>query len=400
MSKNQVLESLRAAVAAAPTDGVLRLHFAELLLDAGCADDAIREVGVVLADDPSSNAAKTLMARAMTSAQPSAHAVAAGDFDWSQAETELGDVVAPMFVEGDAAGEPDDAWEVERVTVRLDDVGGLTDVKERLEIAFLGPLRNPQLRQLYGKQLRGGLLLYGPPGCGKSFIARALAGELGAGLIAVSIHDVLDMWVGSSERNLHELFQLARRSAPCVLFIDELDALGQRRSQLHTSAMRVTVNQLLAELDGVGSDNEGIFVLAATNHPWDVDPALRRPGRFDRMVLVLPPDAEARKAIFHTHLRERPVEGTDLAKLAQRSEGLSGADIAHVCETAAEHALADAVKTGEARLIAMHDLEAALAEVRPSTPPWFETARNVALFANGDGSYDELLAYLKRSKKL
>ncbi len=166
---------------------------------------------------------------------------------------------------------------------------------------------------------------WGPPGCGKSFIARALAGELGAGLLSVSIHDVLDMWIGNSERNLHELFELARRNAPCVLFIDELDALGQRRSQLHASAMRTTVNQLLAELDGVGSDNEGVFVLAATNHPWDVDPAFRRPGRFDRMVLVLPPDAEAREAIFRTHLRDRPIEGVDPAKLARLSDGLSGA---------------------------------------------------------------------------
>ena len=162
--------------------------------------------------------------------------------------------------------------------------------------------------------------------------------------------------------------------------------------------MRTTVNSLLAELDGVESENEGVFVLGATNHPWDVDTALRRPGRFDRMVLVLPPDEPAREAIFRTHLRDRPVANIDLGKLARATDGYSGADIAHVCEAAAEYALAEALKTGERRLIEMRDVEAALGEVRPSTGPWLEAARNVVLFANSDGSYDDLRAYLKHRK--
>ena len=170
----------------------------------------------------------------------------------------------------------------------------MDDVKRRLELAFFGPLRNPQMRKLYGKSLRGGLLLYGPPGCGKTFLARAVAGEMGAKFISVSIVDVLNMWIGNSERNLHEIFEAARRNAPCVLFLDELDALGHKRSQMTSTSMRTIGNQLLTELDGVDSNNDGVFVLAATNAPWDVDPALRRPGRFDRMCLVLPPDATAR----------------------------------------------------------------------------------------------------------
>ena len=394
MADDALLDSLRRAVESNPADAALRLHLAELLLGEGLGDEAVPHLAAVLERQPSSTHARELMARAMAVPDPSEPP----EFDWSEAEEQLGDVAPPMFVESDAEPTTADAWEVERVQIRLDDVGGLADVKERLELAFLGPLRNPELRKLYGKSLRGGLLLYGPPGCGKSFIARALAGELGAGLISLSIHDVLDMWVGRSEQNLHELFQLARRNAPCVLFVDELDALGQRRSQLHNTAMRTTVNQLLAELDGAESDNEGVFVLGATNHPWDVDTALRRPGRFDRMVLVLPPDEPAREAIFKTHLRDRPVASIDAGKLARVTDGYSGADIAHVCEAAAERALAEAVRTGERRLIEMGDVEAALREVRPSTGPWLEAARNVVQFANTDGSYDDLRAYLKQRK--
>jgi SpoVK/Ycf46/Vps4 family AAA+-type ATPase len=296
------------------------------------------------------------------------------------------------------AGLADRSFDVETSSVRLDDVGGMHDVKRRLELAFLGPLRNPRLRTLFGKSLRGGLLLYGPPGCGKTFLARAVAGEMGARFISLSVVDVLDMWMGSSERNLHNVFETARRSAPCVLFLDELDALGHRRSQLNSSAMRTLGNQLLAELDGVDAGNEGVFVLAATNAPWDVDAALRRPGRLDRMVLVLPPDAAARAAILTYHLRDRPVAGVDLDRLAAATDDFSGADLAHLCESTAELAIEDAVITGEARMIEHRDFDAALRDIRPSTGDWFAAARNVAQFANEGGVYDDLVAYLKKHR--
>ena len=164
--------------------------------------------------------------------------------------------------------------------------------------------------------------------------------------------------------------------------------------------MRTTVNQLLTELDGVGGQNEGVFVIGATNQPWDVDPALRRPGRLDRTLLVLPPDGPARESIFRHHLAHRPVEGIDLRSLAKQTDGYSGADIAHVCETASEKALLDGVRTGIARMIQMRDLSAALAEVRPSTGPWFDSARNVVQFANEDGTYNELRDYMKKNRKL
>jgi SpoVK/Ycf46/Vps4 family AAA+-type ATPase len=372
-----LIESIRAAVDASPADVPLRLQLAELLLEADEPREALEHLGRVLQLDPTSARAVELVA-ATRDRQP-----APAEVDWEGLELALGE-----------------AWEVERPPVTLADVGGLHDVKERLEVAFLAPLRNPELRRLYRKDLRGGLLLYGPPGCGKGFIAQALAGELEAGFLEVSINDVLDMFIGSSERNLHDIFVTARRKAPTVLFFDELDALGRKRSQLSNNAMRTTVNQLLHELDGVGAQNENVFVLGATNHPWDVDPALRRPGRFDRTLLVLPPDEPAREAIFRTHLRQRPVGGVDMRALAARTDGYTGADIAHVCESAAERAMIEAVRGGEARPIEMRDLESALSEIRPSVDTWFAVAKNVVSFANTDGSYDNLREYMKSRKLL
>jgi AAA+ superfamily predicted ATPase len=422
-----VLDSLRRAVEAMPDDVPLRLHLATLLLSGGQRDEAIRHVGAILQRDPGNAAALALLrdppAPAEAAAQPPAGATdisaersvvrppstgpvpssgGAAQYDWSQAEDELRDVLPAMFV-GDAPGADSAAsapeaaaYDAEQAGLTLADVAGMTEVKQRLEAAFLAPMRNPDLRRLYGKSLRGGLLLYGPPGCGKTFIARAVAGELGAKFIAVSFADIIDMFVGQSERNIHELFEIARRNAPCVLFLDEVDAIGQKRSQLRHTPMRSAVNQLLLELDDISGNNEGVFLLAATNHPWDVDSALRRPGRFDRTLLVLPPDAAAREGVFRYHLRERPVAGIDLARLARQTDGYSGADIAHICETAAERALMDSVRSGEPRMIGPGDLEAAIGEVKPSLGAWFDTARNVALFANEGGTYDDLAAYLRK----
>jgi SpoVK/Ycf46/Vps4 family AAA+-type ATPase len=386
-----LIESLKAAVEATPTDNPLRLHLAEQLAQRGDYASAIRHAAIVLQSDPTDHRALAIVRTDSTRSAPTTDSTD----PIAHMEEQLADVLPPRFVEPtDPATE---AFEVEDSGVRLRDVGGMTEVKDRLEASFLAPLRNPELVRLYGKSLRGGLLLYGPPGCGKTFIARAVAGEMGARFLAVSLAEILDAFIGASERNLRELFEIARRNAPCVLFLDEIDALGQKRSQMHGS-LRGTTTQLLAEMDGIGSKNEGVYVLGATNHPWDVDVALRRPGRFDRMILVLPPDAEAREAIFRYHLSERPVEGIDVRGLATRTDGYSGADVAHICESAAEKALIDSARSGTPRMIGMDDLEAALQEVRPSIGPWFDVARNVAQFSNSDGTYDDLLAYLRRRR--
>jgi SpoVK/Ycf46/Vps4 family AAA+-type ATPase len=398
MSENPLIASLSAAVAASPDDHTLRLHLAELLLQGDAPEKALPHVSHVLSADPAAADAHDLLRR-VTAALASPAASPEG-FNWAAAEEEVSDLAPPMFAHEEPSGVvPQDVVDdLERPALRLADVGGMQNVKDRLEAAFLAPLKNPELRALYGKSLRGGLLLYGPPGCGKTYLARAVAGELNAGFYAISLADVLDMYIGNSERNLHAIFETVRRNAPCVLFLDEVDALGQKRTQLRGSAMRGTVNQLLSELDGVQSSNDGVFILAATNHPWDIDSALRRPGRLDRMLLVLPPDAPAREAILRHHLKDRPIGGIELGKLAAKTNGFSGADLAHLCDSAAESALLDSARSGKVRLIEMRDFDQGLKEIRPSTGPWFQTAKNVAMFANESGEYDELVDYLRRTK--
>ncbi|WP_250037477.1 AAA family ATPase [Paractinoplanes maris] len=399
MSDSPLIDSLTAAVEARPDDLTLRLHLAELLVGAGRGPEAVGHAAQVLAREPGNATAQKLMTAALGG--PATPPPAAEGVDWAAMEQDLGNIVPPRFSHEPepVKGHEDRTFDVERSTITLADVGGMQEVKKRLEVSFLGPLKNPKLRTLFGKSLRGGLLLYGPPGCGKTFLARAVAGEMGAAFISLSITDVLNMWVGSSERNLHDLFDSARGHAPCVLFLDEIDALGHKRSQLNSSSMRTVVNQLLTELDGVDGNNDGVFVLAATNAPWDIDSALRRPGRLDRTLLVLPPDKPARAAILEYHLRDRPVAGVDLGRVADVTENYSGADLAHVCETAAEFAMRDSIASGEIRMINQQDVLNAVREIRPSTDGWFATARNVAMFANESGEYDELAAYLKKRKR-
>lgn len=412
MPDDVLLTSLLTAVDAAPDDVPLRLHVAGLLAERSRPAEALQHCSQALARDPGNAEALALLQRLTTTMAPPVTAPVTPPpapprpepqqlqgYDWTRAEDDVAGIAEPVPAEDDAPSPV--VEDIERPGVRLADVGGMEQVKERLELSFLGPMRNPQLAKAFGKSLSGGLLLYGPPGCGKTFIARAVAGELGANFFSVGISDVLDMYTGQSERNLARIFAEARRRAPCVLFFDELDALGQKRSHLaHSTSMRNTVNQMLSELDSVTTDNDGVFVLGATNHPWDIDSALRRPGRFDRMVLVLPPDAPARASILRYHLRERPVSEINLERIVKLTEHFSGADLAHICTTAAERALALSMRDGRLHALTTKDLEAAVKEIRPSTGPWFATARNVVAFANTDGEYDDLSAYLRKHKKL
>ena len=208
---------------------------------------------------------------------------------------------------GEEAEEPDSSsYDIERPKMNFEDVGGMEKMKEEIRMKILHPLQHPEIYKAYGKKIGGGILLYGPPGCGKTHLARATAGEVGSNFIPVGISDILDMYIGQSERNLHAIFQKARNLKPCVLFFDEVDALGASRTDMRQSAGRKVINQFLSELDGVEHDNEGVLVLAATNAPWHLDSAFRRPGRFDRIIFVPPPDAEAREAILRIKLKGKP----------------------------------------------------------------------------------------------
>lgn len=405
---DDLLDALRRAVEAAPDDPVLRAHLGELLISAGDPDGAIVQATIILGLDPESPAGRALMSSALrvsVSQGATVDPIPRPDddldagFDWDSAFHELEDPGTVTVGASVAPPSVDGLIHDESPLITLRDVGGMQTVKDRIEAAFIAPLRNPELRALYGSSLRGGLLMYGPPGCGKTFMARAVAGELDASFLSVALHDVLDPMLGVSERLLHQAFEQARASAPCVLFLDEVDAIGQRRSHTRNSGMHGVVVQLLEELDGMGAANDGVFVLGASNQPWDIDPALRRPGRFDRTVLVLPPDTEARVAILALHLRDRPVSGDiDLVLLARLTDGYTGADLAHICSSAAEVALLDSVRSGTARPISMADLTGAAASVRSSATTWLDSVKNLVAFGQDDGTFGELRDYLKKGK--
>jgi transitional endoplasmic reticulum ATPase len=282
--------------------------------------------------------------------------------------------------------------------INFEHVGGMADVKNEIELKIIHPINFPDLYKAYGKKAGGGILLYGPPGCGKTYMAKATAGEIKANFISVGLNEILDMWVGNSEKNLHEVFEFARQNKPCVLFFDEIDALGASRNDLKHSSSKVLINQFLQELDGVDTNNEGILILGATNAPWHLDTAFRRPGRFDRIIFVPPPDDVAKESILEIKLKEKPVKDIDYKKLAKSLPDYSGADIEALIDITIETKLQSAFKTGIPEPISNKDLIEASKKHKASTKEWFQTAKNFALFANESGLYDPILNFLKIKK--
>jgi transitional endoplasmic reticulum ATPase len=429
------IETLREAVSLSPENAPLRQHLGDLLSAAGRHEEARDEYREALALDPSdelrlslaraylalgrTGEAAVLVDVVLDAGEPSARALVLksklllneGDLegardayrraiaaDAEQADPELADLlVAPQDAEAPKRMPSTPSGEVAdpgRALITFADVGGMEDVKDEIRLKIIRPFQHPELYAAYGKRAGGGVLLYGPPGCGKTHVARATAGELGSSFLWIGLEDVLSMWFGESEQNLHELFEQARRSTPCVVFFDEVDALGARRSDLRSSPGRHLINQFLAELDGVSAENEGILFLAATNAPWHVDDAFRRPGRFDRVVFVPPPDRGARREILRIHLEGRLQEQIDLDRVAARTEGYSGADLQSLVDVAVEAKLASSMHDGVPRPITTDDLLGAARKRKATTAEWFQTARNYALHANQAGSYDAVLEYL------
>lgn len=284
--------------------------------------------------------------------------------------------------------------------VTFADVGGLHELKKEIERRIILPYRKPSIFQRFKKRVGGGILLYGPPGCGKTLIARATAGECAAQFFNVAIADVLDMYIGESERKLHAIFEKARSSAPAVIFFDELEALAAKRQYTREGTSSKLVSQFLSEMDGFAQNNAGVLILGATNVPWAVDSAFRRAGRFDRVLFVPPPDREARLAILRQLLAARPAApNLELGPLAEKTRGFSGADLTNLVETAADEAIQASLDAGAEVPINRQHLSAALGMAKPTIQEWLTTARNYARYANESGHYDDVLAFLKRHGK-
>lgn len=355
-----------------------RVELSRLLLAEGDVDAAVRQYRAALDDDPSLRDAE-LSERLGVDLQPSTDA----------------EVIDGRMRQGSGAAGDGQRLQPVRSDVKFVHVGGLADLKDEIRKKIVLPLQRPDLYKAYGKKTGGGILMYGPPGCGKTFLAKATAGEVAASFLAVGIHEVLEMWVGQSERNLHDVFATARAHKPCVLFFDEVDALGASRGDMKHSGGRQTINQFLAELDGLQADNDGLLVLAATNAPWHMDSAFRRPGRFDRVIFVPPPDQVARAEILRLLLAGKPQQGIDVDAVAKKTERYSGADLKAVIDRAIELKLDLAVQSGAVEPLTTKDLLVAAKAQRPTTSEWFATAKNYVLYANDAGLYDELKGYLK-----
>ncbi|MEM0302373.1 MAG: CDC48 family AAA ATPase [Archaeoglobaceae archaeon] len=266
---------------------------------------------------------------------------------------------------------------VEIPRVRWEDIGGLENAKQELREAVEWPLKYPEVFRTTNIKPPKGILLYGPPGTGKTLLAKAVANESNANFISVKGPELLSKWVGESEKHVRDMFKKARQVAPAIIFFDEIDSLAPRRGSIGDSHVTErVVSQLLTELDGLEELRE-VVVIAATNRPDLIDPALLRPGRIERHVYIPPPDKEARKEIFRIHLRNKPLaEDVSLDELAEKTEGYSGADIEAVCREAGMLAIREALKPGvtreEAKEIAKklkitkRHFEEALRKVKPS----------------------------------
>lgn len=259
----------------------------------------------------------------------------------------------------------------------FNDVAGMDKMKEEIRESVVYPMMKPDLARKYGKFGGGGVLMYGPPGCGKTYIVKAAAGECQAAFINAKLSDLMDMYVGNTEKNIHKVFETARKNSPCILFFDEVDAIGGRRDQQEGQQyMRMAVNQMLYEMDGVEANNQNVLIIAATNAPWDVDPAMRRAGRFSKAIFIPEPDMKSRMAILKMHCKKRPMaKGIPYFRLALATMNYASADLKAVVDEAAAIPWREAFKSGKERTVQTRDFIAAIRKKKSSLPPWYEQAK-------------------------
>ena len=263
-------------------------------------------------------------------------------------------------------------WVVrEKPNVRFSDIAGLDDVKEEIYLKMIHPFQHPELAQRYGIDVGGGLLMFGPPGTGKTMFARAIATEIEATMFVISPAQIMSKWVGEAEQNVRKLFDAAKAERKAVIFMDEVEALVPRRRGNDSTVMQRVVPQILQEIEGFDRKaGRALMFLGATNEPWALDSAMMRPGRLDARVYVPLPDAPARLRLFEIYLGKRPLaDDVDFAQLAERSTGYSGADIKAICGRAASRPFLESIGGGEPRNIHMADLLAVLETTPPSVSP-------------------------------
>jgi SpoVK/Ycf46/Vps4 family AAA+-type ATPase len=252
-------------------------------------------------------------------------------------------------------------------------------VKEKLRESIVYPLTNIDLAKKYGMMTGGGVLLYGPPGCGKTFIGKASAGECNAAFISVKMSDIVDMYAGNTEKNIHNAFETARSHKPCILFFDEMDGIAGKREGMDQSFEKRSINQFLIELDGIEYSNEGVLICGATNAPWDVDAALRRSGRFSKAIYCPPPDKVTRLSIIKLNLKKRPVDPKlPVGRIARMTDGFASADVKALCDAAAAIPWKEALKTGKERIIRFKDFVKATKGdegVKSSLPAWYGSVK-------------------------
>jgi SpoVK/Ycf46/Vps4 family AAA+-type ATPase len=408
MTMTMSREQYEASLVSDPFNTANRLGYARLLLDEHDAGAALVQFELAERQSPGA-AASSGKAQALLALDRNSDALAA----YGRARQQDGFVPVPALEQLQQGARPASGPALSLVgqsanvvplkpqapdLVRFADVGGMEDLKKMLRLHIIEPFLRPSLFAKFKKQGGGGILLYGPPGCGKTMIARAIANECNASFVSVGISEVLNMWMGESERNLAQLFEKARAQKPCVLFFDELDALAFSRSKAQSEHSRTIVNEFLSQLDGFERDNRDVLFLAATNMPWDVDQAMKRTGRFARQLFVPPPDAEARKHIINIKLRDVPVEGVDVDALVAATPHFSGADIDGVIDLAKESAIHDILAGNPERPIGPADIAYALDNMQPSTVEWLKTARNLVRYAGSDDSYRDVEKYLKKTK--